>query len=287
MPAQDTFENKIPILDNHIHLDPRGQMEENIKRFAKAGGTHVVIVNKPYREGELLETKSYQKTFDLTLSMADKCRESCPEVGVYVVLGPYPVDLLRLTEKMSISDAKKVMCEGMELAKKYVVEGAAIAIGEIGRPHFQVEHDIIKCSNEILTFGMECAKDAGCPVVLHTESASEAVWRELAEMADSVKLPREKVIKHFAPPAVQETENFGLFPSILASKHSVKEAVARSDRFMMETDFLDDPARPGAVLGITTVPKVTKMLLQNELADEDKLIRIHKDNAEKLYGIEM
>ena len=104
-------------------------------------------------------------------------------------------------------------------------------------------------------------------------------------MADSAGLKRDSVIKHFAPPVVDEHENFGLFPSVLASKSNVKEAIQISDRFMMETDYLDDPRRPGAVLGITTVPKVTKLLLSQELATEEQLIRIHKDNPEKLYGI--
>jgi TatD-related deoxyribonuclease len=179
------------------------------------------------------------------------------------------------------------MMKGMELSKSLVDEGKTIAIGEIGRPHFPVSDEIMQCSNEILRYGMELAKDAGCPVVLHTESATVDVWKELAEMADSIGLPREKVVKHFAPPMVSEEDNYGLFPSVLASKHAVKEAIAISDRFMMETDFLDDPKRPGAVLGIASVPKMTQMLLRQELATEEQLIKIHKTNPEQVYGIEM
>jgi TatD-related deoxyribonuclease len=246
-----------------------------------------MLVNKPYPEGALVETKSYEKTFGITLNLAEECRQACPEVTVYTVLGPYPVDLLRLKEHMNLEDAKQIMYKGMELAKTYVEDGLAVAIGEIGRPHFQVDDDIIRCSNEILKFGMICAKDAGCPVVLHTESGSEGIWQELAEMADSTGLPREKVIKHFAPPVVDEAETHGLFPSVLANKYNVKNAIAKSDRFMMETDYLDDPKRPGAVLGIATVPKMTKLLLNQDLATEEQLLRIHKEHPERIYGIEI
>jgi TatD-related deoxyribonuclease len=274
-----------PILDNHMHLDPRGLGAENAKKFHKAGGTHLVVVYKPYAENSLIETRSFEKRFELTISLASSCEEVCPEVKTFVVLGPYPVDLIRMMDHMSMEQAKDIMFKGMDMARKYVEEGLAIAIGEIGRPHFPVEQEIMDCSNEILKYGMACAKDAGCPVVLHTESATDDVWQDLAVMADSVGLNREMVIKHFSPPVVNEAENCGLFPSVLASKHNVKDAIRISDRFMMETDYLDDPKRPGAVLGITTVPKVTKLLLSQELATEEQLIKIHKDHPERLYGI--
>ena len=247
----------------------------------------MVLVSKPVPEGKLLDTKNYKKTFQLTLDLAEACRKVSDGVKVYVVLGPYPVDLIRLSEHMPLESARDILLSGMDLAKSLVEEGKVIALGEIGRPHFPVDDELMQCSNEILRYGMECAKEAGCPVVLHTESADEGVWKQLAEMADSTGLPREKVIKHFAPPAVDIKDNFGLFPSVLASKKSIREAVKISDRFLMETDFLDDPRRPGAVLGIATVPKVCSMLLREELVTEEQLIRIHKDNFEKVYGIEM
>ena len=126
------------------------------------------------------------------MSLADSCREACPEVELYVVLGPYPVDLIRMSDSIPIDEAKNIMMKGMDLARSLVEEGRVIAIGEIGRPHFQVDDEIMQISNEIMQYGMECAKDAGCPVVLHTESSTPEQWQELAEMADSAGLPVRK-----------------------------------------------------------------------------------------------
>lgn len=276
-----------PILDNHMHLDPRGQMENAVTQFARTGGTHIVLVNKPYSSDELVASRSYEKRYEITLKLAEGCRSSHPDVVVFVVLGPYPVDLLRLSEHMPLEEAEKIMLDGMELARKYVEEGKAIAIGEIGRPHFPVDDEIMKLSNSILRYGMSCAKDADCPVVLHTESATERVWQELAEMADLENFSRERVIKHFSGPVINEEANFGLFPSVLASKHNVKDAIKSGSRFMMETDYLDDPKRPGAVLGMATVPKMTRMLLRQQLATREQLIDIHKEHPERIYGIEI
>jgi TatD-related deoxyribonuclease len=56
---------------------------------------------------------------------------------------------------------------------------------------------------------------------------------------------------------------------------------------MMETDYLDDLSRPGAVMSITTVPKRTKSLMNSKSVSEETILRIHKDNPQKVYGIEI
>jgi TatD-related deoxyribonuclease len=138
-----------------------------------------------------------------------------------------------------------------------------------------------------MRYGMELAREASCPVVLHTESSDPAVMLDLARIADAAGLRRDKVVKHYSPPLVREDENHGLFPSVLASRPAVAEALSKGDRFVMETDFLDERTRPGAVMNITTVPKRTKALLASGALTEERALRIHKDNPEHIYGIEM
>jgi len=85
---------------------------------------------------------------------------------------------------------------------------------------------------------------------------------------------------------VLEGEKYGIFPSILASR--VKEDVVRKSlRFVMETDYIDDLKRPGVVLGIKTVPRVTRKLIEKEVLDEEGVYRIHKENVERIYDIEL
>jgi len=55
----------------------------------------------------------------------------------------------------------------------------------------------------------------------------------------------------------------------------------------METDYIDDLRRPGAVLGIKTVPRRTRKLLEMGIIDEEGVYKIHKENIEKLYNIEL
>ena len=53
----------------------------------------------------------------------------------------------------------------------------------------------------------------------------------------------------------------------------------------METDYLDDRGRPGAVLGPKTVPRRTLEFLDKGIFSEEDAYRIHQDTVEGLYGI--
>jgi len=234
----------------------------------------------------VIQEKSYASCYCETLQMAKEIRAEI-DVGVFVTVGPYPVDYLKLRETFGREITIELMKKGMDEAAALCEDQQCIAIGEIGRPHFPVEGQVMEDSNEILLYGMEKAKDVGVPVVLHTESTTPRQCKELADMGKKVGLPAHKIVKHYAPPLVLESENYGLMPSVLASKKNVLAAVGKSTRFMMETDYIDDPKRPGAVLGPKTVPKRTKDLLEQGTLTENQAYKIHKENPEKTYGVKL
>jgi TatD-related deoxyribonuclease len=271
------------ILDNHFHIRSSGRNVEAAKEFERAGGTHLIVAHLPHKECMIEKDGNHGPGFELTLSLAERVRR---ETGlkVFVTVGPYPVELIRLAERMPLPESIEVMKKGMETAANLVNEGKTIAIGEIGRPHFPVDSSILEASNEILSYGMELAAGVGCPVVLHTESATPEVFKELAVIAYSAGLDRERVIKHFSTPIVDPERNSGLFPSIVSSRRNIAEAISQGNRFLMETDYLDDLKRPGAVLGPATVPKRTKAFLADGAFSEEDAFRIHKDNPERVYG---
>ncbi len=274
----------LPILDNHVHLEPfKGRNVESARDFERSGGTHLIISHLPYDEVPIRGPDDFRASYDLTISLRDKVNK---ETGVraYATVGPYPAELLDLEKLHGHDKAKEMMMRGMEIAAEYVTEGKALAIGEVGRPHFPVSSEIWRASNEILEYAMSLAKEVGCAVVLHTESATRDNMRELASMADRVGLDRDKVVKHYSPPLVLPEENFGLMPSVLVGRDSAERAISKGTRFLMETDFLDDPRRPGAVLAITTVPKRTRALLQRGAMTEEQAYKIHVDNPRNTYG---
>ena len=274
----------VPILDNHVHLEPRkGRNVDAVRDFERLGGTHLIVSHLPYSEVRVGSAEDFRRSYDVTVSTVERINS---ETGVkaYATVGPYPVELLGFEKRFGLEAGKDIMVAGMDIAAEYVRDGKALAIGEVGRPHFPVPDDIWEASNDILLHGMRLAKETGCAIVLHTESGTPETMLELAGMADSVGLDRGRVVKHYSPPMVLPEENAGLMPSVLAGKEAVKEALRKGTRFMMETDFLDDPKRPGAVLAITTVPKRTSAFIERGLMTEEQAFAIHQENPRRTYG---
>ncbi len=274
------------ILDDHMHLQFQGDNVIAVKEFLKLGGTHLIMSHMPYSDMPLKSTDDFLLQYERSLSMVEKVRNETDAV-IWLTVGPYPADILRLMEEHPLEKAKEMMMEAMEIAAKWVEEGKAIAIGEVGRPHFEVSPEVWDASNEILRCGMELAREQGCAVVLHTEHSTPEGWMELASFADKAGMERGRVVKHFSPPAILPEENQGLFPSVLASRDNIRRALSKGNRFTMETDYIDDPRRPGAVLSLRTVPKRTKAFLDNGTMTEEDAFRIHKENPERVYGVEI
>jgi TatD-related deoxyribonuclease len=275
--------NRLIIFDNHLHLRRDGRFLDAVKEFKNAGGTHFVLCQLPMTH-LVLKNRSYNQCYKKTLQMAEEIRSNI-QIGVFVTVGPYPVDYLKLLEKFDKKTSIDIMKKGIDEAAVLCEEKKCIGIGEIGRPHFPVNEQIITDSNEILLYGMQRAKDVDTAVILHTESTTESQCEKLVQMGKKVGLLPQKIIKHFSPPLVLEKENFGLMPSVLASKKNINQAISKGTRFLMETDYIDDLRRPGAVLGPKTVPKRTFELIENGLLSEQKADIIHKINPEKTYDI--
>lgn len=277
------------IFDNHFHVDPfKGLFLEAVKEFHKAGGTHLNVVYKSAHDYgfEGVKAVDFMKAMDFHISLVERINKETP-VKAFAVVGVHPAEFAYLAEKKGVEYAKNEVMKALEYAQKLCLEGKAIAIGEIGRPHYEVSKEIWEASIELMKYGMELAKEADCAVQLHTESFNEEKFRELGAIIKEVGIKPYKVVKHYSPPLVKVAEEVGVFPSILASKKSLMEALMQGSRFLMETDYIDDKRRPGAVLGPKTVPKRTKAFIQQGLMDEETTYRIHVENPEKVYDVEI
>ena len=85
------------IFDNHLHLRRDGRFLDAVKDFKKAGGTHFVLCQYPM-PAIVIKERSYKYCYNETLKMADEIRSEA-EIGVFVTVGPYPVDYLKLSER--------------------------------------------------------------------------------------------------------------------------------------------------------------------------------------------
>ena len=271
----------LPAYDNHLHMSPSGRNIEALKEFKAAGGTGLTLVTLPYPEVIISEGSDFMRSFEITLSLAEKARETGLKVNVAV--GPYPVLLIPLAERFGLEKAESMLMKGMEDAASLVADGKANCLGEIGRPHFPVDDQrIMESSNRILLRGMELAHEVDCPVIIHCESESYTD-ESLVALAKEAGLDPGRVVKHSSPPWVTPEETHGVMPSIPASRSLIREAISKSDRFMIETDFIDDPQKPNAIMAVTSVPKRINGLHQSGELSEEQIYRICVDIPDGLY----
>jgi len=89
-----------PVLDNHLHLDPRhGRGVDAVKDFVRLGGTHLLVVNKPswHLGVEPDEPTDFRPVFEETLDAVAAANEVLPG-RAWPVLGVHPGLISRLVD---------------------------------------------------------------------------------------------------------------------------------------------------------------------------------------------
>ncbi len=268
----------VDITDNHFHLDPEGRKELAVKDFLNAGGTRLVLVHKPYNKWNKLE--EFKTQINTTLRLASKARQVGAKVAV--VAAPHPVTLVKLLDSKSTLEASELYLEAVNHCTNLVSENEIVGLGELGRPHFSVESEIWELSNKILLESLSRAKEVDASVVLHTETGTPEVMSDLAFIASKANFPKDRLVKHYGGPGSIEEPN-GLVVSLTSSLTNIRYASVRDSDFMLETDYLDDPNRPGAVMGPKSVPRKTFKALAEEIISDKQVDRIHTVIPDKVY----
>ncbi len=267
-----------PVLDNHCHLSADNRGIEAVEDFARSGGTHLLVVNQPsWKLGiEVEAPDDFRAVFDETLDLAERASEVLPG-RAWPVLGVHPALISRLVDRgKTADDAAALMRAGLNVAADYAAEAAVPAL-KSGRPHYEVPGTVWAASNEVLRHGLDLAAETGVALQLHTE-ATETL-QDVADWAEAAGLPSERVVKHYAGGVCA-----GVTPSVISRKAPLETAADRGDPFLMETDYLDDPDRPGAVLGLKTVPRRTDWL--REQGYDEAVHTAHVEAPERVYGID-
>jgi TatD-related deoxyribonuclease len=241
----------------------------------RAGGTHLFLVSKPsWSLGvDPSSGADYSSVFDETVRIGHLISEL--GIVVYPVLGVHPAEISHLSERLGLKDAVAVMKGGLDLAMRYVMDGEAYAL-KSGRPHYEVAPEIWSASNDILAHALRLAKECNCALQIHAEAGP---CHDVIEMARRAGIKPDRVVKHYATPDTR------LLPSFIA-KHEAIPALSREKRrFTMESDYMDENSRPGAVIGPKSVPRFTKQLLAQGLISEEDCHRIHAETVEMVYGV--
>ena len=272
--------DETPVLDNHMHLDPdaaRGM--DAVKDFVHLGGTHLLVVNKPswHLGVESKDPYDFRSVFETTLDIVADASERLPG-RAWPILGVHPGLINRLVDDRGCSpeEAVDLMQRVLDIAADYVASGDALAL-KSGRPHYEVDDAVWDASNDVMKRAFALGADRDCAVQLHTEASEDLT--EIAAWADDRGLPPHRVVKHYASGRLA-----GPTPSVMCNKEWLQTAADNDAPFLMETDYVDDPDRPGAVMGPKTVPRRVRWL--REEGYDDAVETAHVETPKQVYGID-
>ena len=273
-------ELETPVLDNHLHLDcERGRGMDAVDEFVRLGGTHLLIVNQPsWKLGvEATDPEAFRTVFETTCEIVEDATDRLPG-RAWAILGAHPGLITRLTDERDCSPAEARACmQGiLDIAAEYVDDGRALGL-KSGRPHYDVDEAIWDASNDVMKHAFELAAAVDCAVQLHTEASEDLT--EVAEWAEVRGLAPHRVVKHYAGGRLA-----GPTPSVMSNRDWIETAVESGEPFLMETDFIDDPDRPGAVLGPKTVPRRVRWLA--EQGYNEAIETAHVETPKSVYGID-
>lgn len=269
---------RVPVTDNHIHLDPiNGRGIAAAKDFRRSGGTHMVLVTKPSWSHGILprDGRDFAAVFDATIATAEQVRDL--GIGVFVVLGVHPAEITRLTGACGLEGAVAVMQDGLTTAARYVREGRAVGL-KSGRPHYAAAPEVMAASQRVLSHAIALAADQGCALQIHAESGP---CGDIADLARTAGIDPLRVVKHYAVPDTP------LMPSLLAKHPAVPDLCREKRPFLMESDFMDEDSRPGAVTGPKSVPRTVLHLLAEKAISEEDVWRVHAETVAQVYGVDI
>ncbi len=274
----------LPVVDHHCHLSPSGEGVAAVRRFARAGGTHLFLATQSYTPEPPRTLEEYRVQFETTERLAARVREETG-VRVFVVLAPYPIDLVSATAAIGPAAALEAHRAALDLAGRWVREHRAVALGEVGRAHFPVPADVASLIEEAFRHALRVARDADCPVVVHSADLDAEGFRELATRAREAGIPADRVVKHFTRARVASSGTDGVAPSYLAQRELVRQVQHDPEPWFLETDFLDDPRRPGAVLDLATVPRRAEAIAAEGSDAAERLAIPFVRSVERVYGL--
>ncbi|MEB3817015.1 MAG: TatD family hydrolase [Desulfurococcales archaeon] len=284
----------VPLADAHGHSNPvRGLGASKIaSKFKASGGWFQALVAlSPWHYAiDFNGFDSYVEAIDIHLR---ECK-AAEEAGLRVacIAGFHPADVDKLIDRYKM-DPLKVLELGesvIEYVGKLCREGVLDGIGEVGRQHYKTSPERVLIAEYILEKAVELAADADCVVHMHLENSGLATVELTHRVLSSIKLgeKRRKVLFHHSKPVmVQRAWELGYSSTLPGLLRVLEYSFQQLEPvYMIESDYIDDPGRPGAVIYPWEIADNIARLRAKGLVDEEYLYRVNVDLVSRIYGVE-
>lgn len=274
--------------DAHLHVNPlKGLGAEKIaKKFKSKGGWFIALVGlPPYHYGFVEPSaESYRKVLDLVNREAVKAKEQGLEVVKFVGVHPAEIDNYYkqgLKPEKLFAFLESVFKLFEDALKNSLLDG----IGEVGRQHYGTSPERLVFSEVIMVRALALARDYGVPVQLHLEQGGFVTAYSIKTLANLVKTDLSKIVMHHVNlETATWAEEFNMPFTAPIKQFNEEYATHRWKHCMLESDFLDDPSRPGVSAYPWEIPDVIESFIKHGLLSEEQAYKMLLDNIVKYFN---
>ncbi|MEM4596124.1 MAG: TatD family hydrolase [Desulfurococcaceae archaeon] len=282
--------SKLLFSDAHLHVNPvKGFGTEKIaKKFKKEGGWFMAIVALPPYYYNLVEPSadSYRRVLEIVTRDSLRAKEAGLRVSVFMGLHPAEVDHY-YRHNIKGERAFQLAEEVFRILEAAIKEGLIQGIGEVGRPHYSTSPEKFVLAEAIMMRALTIAKDHDIPVQLHLEQGGFATAYTVKFLVEKIGLRSEKIMLHHANLETSLwASRFNLASIAPVKQFDEKYASHRIPRCMLESDFLDDPQRPGVSAYPWEIPRTIKDHMAKGFMTEEEAFKIMVDNVTRYFGVE-
>lgn len=278
--------------DAHLHTNPvYGLGAEKIaKKFRKEGGWFLTLVALPPHHYGFNDAsqESYRKVLDLMVREAEVARREGLEVRVLAGFHPSEVDEY-LKRGLSKLEVYELSAKVFEVIGDYLKKGLINGIGEVGRQHYGTSPDRLVLSEIIMMKALELACDHECVVHLHLEQGGWATAYSIRRILEILSCKNSKIILHHVNYETGVWSSKLGLPATLPVKTSLEKILVTPglnfESFLVESDFIDDPKRPGVSAYPWDIPRFFNEKLEKKEISEELVFRLNVDNVARIYEV--
>ncbi|MEM0001929.1 MAG: TatD family hydrolase [Desulfurococcaceae archaeon] len=275
--------------DVHLHVNPvRGLGAEKVARkFKSKGGWFISIISlPPYHYGFTdISVESYRKSLDLITREAMKAKTYGLEVVKFLGFHPAEIDNYY---KLGVRSDKllKLVDEVFELMESALRDNLIDGIGEVGRQHYGTSPERFVFSESVMIRALMLARDYNVPIQLHLEQGGLATAYSIKLLAGTLGISTEKTIIHHANlETAIWSDSYGVVFTAPIRYFDERYASNKWRYCMIESDYIDDPSRPGASAYPWEIPDTINKFIEKNVLTEEQAYKILVDNVVKTFGV--
>jgi TatD-related deoxyribonuclease len=282
---------KLLYADAHMHSNPiYGLGAAKIaRRFKSVGGWFIALVSlPPYHYGFIEPSiESYEKMINILLGEAEKIREVGLKVRVLAGFHPAEVDEY-FKRGLGLKDIIDLSDKVFRLITSYHEKGLIDGIGEVGRQHYSTAPQRLIASELILLKAMTYARDHDMIMHLHLEQGGYVTVESINHLIKYTGIDRDKVFMHHVDYDTGFwSEKYGLWHTIPAKKRILSKSLIENRKYVLvESDYIDDPERPGVSSYPWDIASRIEELLREGIISENIVYSIMIDHIVRAYHVE-